>query len=57
MNSNDTDGLILHMPSAWDSFGQWLVYGILAAMVITVIIFMYKMLFPSNKNDSDNDKD
>lgn len=54
MNSEDPNEMTLLMPSAWDSFGQWLVYGIIAAIAIAAVIFMYKMLFPGNDTD---DKD
>ncbi len=56
MNSDDPNEMTLNMPSTWDNFGQWLIYGIVAAIVIVVLIFMFKLLFPSNnKNDEDKD--
>jgi len=54
MNSDDPNEMTLHMPSSWDSFGQWLVYGILAAMIIAVLIFMFKLLFPGNNKDDED---
>jgi len=53
MNANETEGLTLNMPAAWDSFGQWLVYAILAGMVIGVLIFMFKMIFPGKEAEEE----
>ncbi|MDH5299796.1 MAG: hypothetical protein OEW58_00340 [Gammaproteobacteria bacterium] len=53
MNEDNSHDLTLTTPPAWESFGQWVIYGIVLFMTIVVIIFIFKMIFPGKSDDKD----
>ncbi len=53
----DADGnLTLTSPQAWENFGQWLIYGVVAFLAAAVIYMMVKFLFLNNDNDEKEKK-
>lgn len=48
----DADGnLTLTSPQAWENFGQWLIYGVVAFLTIAVLYIMIKILFQGKDED------
>jgi len=48
----DADGnLTLTSPQAWENFGQWLIYGVVAFLTIVVLWLMIKVLFPGKEKE------
>jgi len=53
--NDSVSNMKLDMPVAWENFGQWLVYAIILGMVIAVLIFMFRMIFPKNESEESED--
>lgn len=53
MNDDNLKDMTLVTPPAWENFGQWVIYGIVIFMTLVVLIFLFKMIFPSKDKDDE----